>query len=91
MSFSMPAAPIKTINEDTKKRYERYLNALAFQGYNTAGKLTRSSKKVIEYINKEWTAPATKKVVLSAIFYALNGKSSIPFYTEFQKFKTAIP
>jgi hypothetical protein len=27
---------------------------------------------------------------LSAIFYALNGKSSIPFYTEYQKYKTAI-
>jgi hypothetical protein len=90
MSFILPAKPIKEVNAQTKARYERYLNALAFQGYDTPGKLTRSAKKVIAYINNEYQAPATKKVVLSAIFYALNGKSSIPYYTEYQKYKTAI-
>jgi len=90
MSFILPTRPVKDINDQTKARYERYLNALAFQGYDTPGKLTRSAKKVIAYINNEWQAPATKKVVLSAIFYALNGKSSIPFYTEYQKYKTAV-
>ena len=87
----MPTTPIKEVNAATKARYERYLNALAFQGYDTPGKLTRSAKKVITYINSEWEAPATRKVVLSAIFFVLNGKSSIPFYTEYQKYKTAIP
>jgi hypothetical protein len=91
MPFEMPKEFQKEIAVSTQKVYKSKLNALASRGFDTVEKIQKEQKKVIEAI-KEITGEGQdeksrlqRRIILSAIFWAIPLPTKNQYHTYWQK------
>jgi hypothetical protein len=94
--FEIPAAKSE-LTKGTIKNYKTQLNKLADEGHDTREKLLKNKKAIIKYVSNTENGLMTdkakhkKRVIMSAIFYALGDepKTKLKMYHKF--FQTLYP
>lgn len=94
--FEVPVAKSE-LSKGTIKNYKTQLNKLSDEGHDTREKLLKNKKAIIKYVSETENGLMTdkakhkKRVIMSAIFYALGDepKTKLKMYHKF--FQTLYP